>query len=59
MSLIEFFVILLISLGIFDKTKLLFYFNKFQKYKNGQDRQIIGDVSIDEKWVWLEESEEE
>ena len=59
MSLIEFFVILLISLGIFDKTKLLFYFKKFQKYKNGQDRQIIGDVSIDEKWVWLEESEEE
>lgn len=59
MSLIEFFVILLISLGIFDKTKLLFYFNKLQKYQNGQDRQIIGDVSIDEKWVWLEESEEE
>ena len=59
MSLIEFLVIVVISLGIFDKSKILFYFNKFSKYQNGQRREMIGDSSVDEKWVWLEGNEEE
>ena len=59
MSLIELLVIVVISLGIFDKSKILFYFNKFRKLQNGQARQVIGDNSIDENWIWLDESEEE
>ena len=59
MSLIELLVIVIISLGIFDKSKILFYFNKFTKLQNGQGRQVIGDNSIDENWIWLDESEEE
>ena len=59
MSLIELLVIVIISLGIFDKSKILFYFNKFTKLRNGQGRQVIGDNSIDENWIWLNENEEE
>ena len=59
MSIIELLVIVLISLGIFDKSKILYYFNKISKLQNGQSRQIIGDNSIDENWIWLEENEEE
>ena len=59
MSLIELLVIVVISLGIFDKSKILCYFNKFRKLQNGQGRQVIGDNSIDENWIWLDESEEE
>ena len=46
MSIIELLVIVLISLGIFDKSKILYYFNKISKFQNGQSRQIIGDNSI-------------
>ena len=59
MSIIELLVIVLISLGIFDKSKILHYFNKISKFQNGQSRQIIGDNSIDENWIWLDENEEE
>ena len=59
MSLIELLVIVIISLGIFDKSKILFYFNNFTKLQNGQGRQVIGDNSIDENWIWLNENEEE
>lgn len=59
MSIIELLVIVLISLGIFDKSKILYYFNKISKFQNGQSRQIIGDNSIDENWIWLDEDEEE
>ena len=59
MSIIELLVIVLISLGIFDKTKILYYFNKISKLQNGQSRKIIGDNSIDENWIWLDENEEE
>jgi len=59
MSIIELLVIVLISLGIFDKSKILYYFNKIYKFQNGQSRQIIGDNSIDENWIWLDENEEE
>jgi hypothetical protein len=59
MSLIELLVIVVISLGIFDKSKILFYFNKFSKLQNGQGREVIGDNSVDEKWVWVDENEEE
>ena len=59
MSLIELLVIVIISLGVLDKSKILFYFNKFTKLQNGQGRQVIGDDSIDENWIWLNENEEE
>jgi len=59
MSIIELLVIVLISLGIIDKRKILYYFNKISKFQNGQSRQIIGDNSIDENWIWLDENEEE
>ena len=32
MSIIELLVIVLISLGIFDKSKILYYFNKISKF---------------------------
>jgi hypothetical protein len=59
MSLIELIVIVFISLGIFDKSKILSYYNKFSKLQNGQVRQIIGDNSINEQWIWLDKDEEE
>ena len=59
MSLIELIVIVFISLGIFDKTKILSYYKRFSKLQNGQVRQIIGDNSINEQWVWLNKDEEE
>ena len=57
MSIIELLVIVLISLGIFDKSKILYYFNKISKFQNGQSRQIIGDNSIDENWYLIENDE--
>lgn len=53
MSFIELSIILLISLGILDKDKLM----KAYKFltSNGQSTEIIGDKSINEKWVWIEE----
>ena len=50
MSFIELSIILLISLGILDKDKLM----KVYKFltSNKQSIEIIGDKSIDEKWVW-------
>ena len=53
MSFIELSIILLISLGILDKDKLI----KIYKFltSNKQSIEIIGDKSINEKWVWIEE----
>jgi hypothetical protein len=54
-SLVEFLIILFISLGVLDKSKV----QKILKYtsilSSQQGRDVIGDNSINEKWVWLEE----
>ena len=59
MSLVELFVILLISLGIFDKSKIIQYYQKIINFQKGQNRQIIGDTSINENWIWVDKDEEE
>mgnify|MGYP001167832586 FL=1 len=55
MSLVEFLIILFITLGVLDKSKV----QKILKYTSGlnsqQGRDVIGDNSIEQKWVWLEE----
>ena len=54
MSLIELVIIVLLSLGLLDKSKL----SKTVKFLSNNDslkREIIGDESIEEKWVWIEE----
>ena len=55
MSFIELSIILLISLGILDKDKLM----KVYKFltSNRQSTEIIGDKSINEKWVWIEQEQ--
>jgi hypothetical protein len=59
MSLVELLVILLISLGIFDKSKIIQYYQKIINFQKGQKRQIIGDTSINENWIWVDKDEEE
>ena len=53
MSLIELVVIVLLALGLLDKSKV----SKTIKFlsNNSSNREIIGDDSIEEKWVWKEE----
>lgn len=53
MSFIELSIILLISLGILDKDKLMKVYKLLTS--NRQSTEIIGDKSINEKWVWIEE----
>ena len=59
MSLVELLVILLISLGVFDKSKILQYYQKIINFQKVQNRQIIGDTSINENWIWVDKDEEE
>jgi hypothetical protein len=59
MSLVEFFVIVFISLGVFDKSKILSYYQKLIKLQKGQERLTVGDSSIEESWIWIEQGEEE
>ena len=59
MSLVEFLVIVFISLGVFDKSKILSYYQKLIKLQKGQERLTVGDSSIEESWNWIEQSEEE
>ena len=55
MSIVEFIIILFISLGILDKSKIKKILKYSSKLSSQQGRDVIGDNSIDEKWVWLEE----
>ena len=55
MSLIELIIIIFISLGILDKDKLRQLFRVFNSSKSDQVRKVIGDETIEQKWVWLEE----
>ena len=59
MSLVEFLVIVFISLGVFDKSKILSYYQKLIKFQKGQERLTVGDSSIEESWIWIEQGEEE
>lgn len=59
MSLVEFLVIIFISLGVFDKSKILSYYQKLIKLQKGQERLTVGDSSIEESWIWIEQGEEE
>ena len=59
MSLVDFLVIVFISLGVFDKSKILSYYQKLIKLQKGQERLTVGDSSIEESWIWIEQSEEE
>ena len=54
MSLIELVVIALLALGLLDKSKVSKAI-KFLSSNNSSNREIIGDDSIEEKCVWLEE----
>ena len=54
MSLIELVVIVLLALGLLDKSKVSKTI-KFLSNNNSSNREIIGDDSIKEKWVWKEE----
>ena len=58
MSLVEFLVIVFISLGVFDKSKILSYYQKLIKLQKGQERLTVGDSSIEESWIWIEQDEE-
>tara|TARA_Y100000816_G_scaffold262913_1_gene220900 strand:- start:522 stop:692 length:171 start_codon:yes stop_codon:yes gene_type:complete len=55
MSLIEFLIIIFISLGILDKEKIRKFFRVFNSSESDQVRKVIGDKTIKQKWVWLEE----
>ena len=59
MSLVEFLVIVFISLGVFDKSKILSYYQKLIKLQKWQERLTVGDSSIEESWIWIEQCEEE
>ena len=57
MSLIELTIIIFISLGILDKDKIGKIFRVFNSSNSDQVRKVIGDETIEQKWVWLEEEE--
>ena len=54
MSFIELIIILLLALGLLDKSKVSKAI-KFLSNNNSSNREIIGDDSVEEKWVWIEE----
>ena len=54
MSFIELIIIVLLALGLLDKSRVSKAI-KFLSNDNSSNREIIGDDSIEEKWVWIEE----
>ena len=55
MSLIELTIIIFISLGILDRDKIKKLFQVFNSPKSDHVRKVIGDETIEQKWIWLEE----
>ena len=55
MSLVELVIILFLSLGLLDKDKVGKVFQFLNNSKSDQVRKVIGDNTIEQKWVWLEE----
>ena len=61
MSFIELIIILLISIGITDKNKIKKIYKTLTRIQNIPSRKIVGDQSLEEKWIWVDsiKSEEE
>ena len=59
MSFIELIIILIITLGITDKNKIQNLYRTLKKYQSGPNREIVGDISLDEKWIWIDRSNSE
>ena len=57
MSLIELTIIIFISLGVLDREKIRKIFQLFNTSKSDQIRKVIGDETIEQKWIWLEEEQ--
>ena len=55
MSLIELAIIIFISLGFLNGEKIKKLFQVFDSSKSDQIRKVIGDETIEQKWIWLEE----
>jgi len=54
-SLVEFLIILFITLGVLDNSKVQKILKYTSRLSSQQGRDVIGDNSINQKWVWLEE----
>ena len=59
MSFIELIIILLITLGLVDKKKLQSLYGTIKNIQNGPKREIIGDESLEQKWTWIDRTENE
>ncbi len=59
MSFIELLIILLIAIGIFDKNKIQKIYKTLTNLQNGPTSQIIGDQSLEEKWIWIDKAKSE
>ena len=59
MSFIELLIILLVAIGIIDKNKIQKIFKTLANLQNGPTRQIIGDQSLEEKWIWIDKAKSE
>ncbi len=55
MSLVELVIIVLLSLGLLDKNKVSKFFKFFNRSRSDQVRKVIGDDTIQQNWIWLEE----
>ena len=55
MSLIELIIVIFLTLGLIDKNKLSSILTFLKNDNFNQKRDVIGDVSVNEKWIWLEE----
>jgi len=55
MSLVELVIIIFLSLGLLDKSKVKNMLQFFDSSKSDQVRKVIGDETIEQRWVWLEE----
>ena len=55
MSLIELVIVIFLSLGLLDKDKVTKVFKFLNSSKSDQVRKVIGDETIEQKWIWLEE----
>ena len=55
MSLIELIIVIFLTLGLIDKNKLSSILTFLKNDNLKQKRDVIGDNSINEKWIWLEE----
>ena len=56
MSFIELIIILVMTIGIVDKNKIQRIYTKFKKIQSGPIRKIVGDESLEEKWIWVDNS---